>query len=383
MTPSLRWDIFCRVVDNYGDGGVCWRLARQLAGEHGLAVTLWIDDIATLAHIEPALDVRCEDQVARSVRVRCATPERPARYFAPDVVIEGFGCGLPDAYRDAMAAAPRPPVWVNLEYLSAEAWVESAHVLPSPHPRLPLTRWFYFPGFTARTGGLLRELDLDVARRAFLRSVDARRALWQSLGVEAAAAGLNVSLFCYANPALPALLDVWAEGDEDVVCIVPEGIAQAELDRWTGGAVPHPGTPCSRGRLTLAVARFVDQEAFDRRLWSCDLNFVRGEDSLVRALWAALPLTWHIYPQADDVHMLKLDALLTRYEGQLDPSIAGAQRAFWRAWNTGDGDATVAAWPAYRAALPRLAVRSQEWAHALGRQPDLAKGLVTFCENRL
>ena len=383
MTPSLRWDLFCRVVDNYGDGGVCWRLARQLASEHGLVVTLWIDDVASLARIEPALDPRRDYQVARSVRVRTFTPSHPAQYLEPDVVIEGFGCGLPDDYRDAMAVAPRRPVWVNLEYLSAEGWVESAHALPSPHPRLPLNRWFYFPGFTTATGGLLREAGLEAAPSAFRRDAAQRQALWHSLGVQPAEPGLTVSLFCYANAALPALLDVWAEGDEAIVCVVPEGVAQSELDRWTGGAIPHPGMPVVRGRLTLAVAKFVVQDAFDHRLWACDLNFVRGEDSLVRALWAMQPLVWQIYPQAEDVHLLKLDALLARCEADMDAGAARAQRAFWHAWNRGDPEATAAAWPAFREALPRLRVRGSEWAQALARQSDLAKGLVTFCETRL
>jgi len=383
MTPSLRWDIFCRIVDNYGDGGVCWRLARQLAAEHGLAVTLWIDDVASLAHIEPSLDPRRNDQVARSVRVRQYGASQPAAFLEPDVVIEGFGCGLPDAYRDAMARVPRPPVWINLEYLSAESWVESAHALPSPHPRLPLTCWFYFPGFTTSTGGLLREEGLAAARERFRGDRDARDALWRTVGVTPAASGLAISLFCYANPALPALLDTWAEGDEEVVCIVPEGVAQPELDRWTGGAVPHPGMPVARGRLMLAVAKFVDQDAFDRRLWSCDLNFVRGEDSLVRALWAERPFVWHIYPQAENVHLMKLDALLTRYEAGVDPAAALAQRAFWQAWNSGHDREAVAAWPAFRNALPVLGGRARAWARALARQTDLARGLVNFAENRL
>jgi uncharacterized repeat protein (TIGR03837 family) len=383
MTPSLRWDIFCRVVDNYGDGGVCWRLARQLVAEHGLAVTLWIDDVATLAHIEPSLDPGRDDQVARSVRVRRSSISQGVVFQNPDVVIEAFGCGLPDAYLAAMAREPRPPVWINLEYLSAEAWVESAHALPSPQPRLPLTCWFYFPGFTASTGGLPREEGLADAREAFRRDAHARQSLWRILGVEPAPSALTVSLFCYANPALPALLDAWAEGDEEIVCIVPEGVAQPELDRWTGGAVPHPGQPLVRGRLTLAVAKFVDQDEFDRRLWACDLNFVRGEDSLVRALWATQPLVWHIYPQAEDVHLLKLDALLTRYEAGVDAAVALSQRSFWQAWNSGQAEATAAAWPALRASLPVLEARGRAWARALARQTDLAKGLVTFCENRL
>ncbi len=388
MTPSLRWDIFCRVVDNYGDAGVCWRLARQLAAEHGLVVTLWIDDIASLSHIEPTLDPARDDQVARSVRVRRATDAQPVPFLHPDVVIEGFGCGLPEGYRDAMAKQARPPVWVNLEYLSAEAWVESAHALPSPHPQLPLTCWFYFPGFTPNTGGLLREEGLAASCRAFQHDANEQLALFRSLGVAPATTALTVSLFCYANPALPGLLDTWAEGDEDIVCVVPVGVAQSDLDRWTGGALPHPGQPAVRGRLTLAVVNFVDQDAFDRRLWACDLNFVRGEDSLVRAIWAGQPLVWHIYPQAGDVHLLKLDALLTRYEAHAnenEPGVAAfhAQRTFWRAWNVGDAIAVADAWPAFRAALPELKARGRGWADVLARQTDLAEGLVKFCEKRL
>lgn len=40
------------------------------------------------------------------------------------------------------------------------------------------------------------------------------------------------------------------------------------------------------------------------------MNLVRGEDSLVRALWAGKPLVWHIYPQDDDAHVAKLSAFL-------------------------------------------------------------------------
>jgi uncharacterized repeat protein (TIGR03837 family) len=383
MTASLRWDIFCRVVDNFGDAGVCWRLARQLVAEHGLAVTLWIDDVESLARIVPALDPRQSDQRAHAVRVRRDPEAMSPDLNLPDVVIECFGCGLPDAYRDAMAALPRPPVWVNLEYLSAEGWVESAHALPSPHPRLPLTCWFYFPGFTKHTGGLLREGELLAARAAFGRQPSSRAEVWQALGIAPAPDALAVSLFCYTNPALPALLDAWAEGDEPIVCVVPEGVAHAEIDRFTGGAVPHAGMPMRRGRLTLAVAPFVDQDAFDRRLWACDINFVRGEDSFVRAQWAARPLVWHIYPQPEDVHLLKLDAFLVRYEAGLDGTFLRAQRAFWQAWNSGDPQGTIAAWPALQRALPALTTHGIAWAAALGRQTDLATALVNFCESRL
>ena len=383
MPPSLRWDVFCRIVDNFGDAGVCWRLARQLTREHGIAVTLWIDDVASLARFVPGLAENRNDQASNGIRVRRLTTHVAEPFDLPDVVIEGFGCGLPEPYVAAMANASRPPVWVVLEYLSAEPWIDASHALPSRHPRLPLTRWFWFPGFTTKTGGVLREADLLDTRDAFRADSAARDAIWRATGYSPAPEALKVSLFCYANPALPALLEAWAEGDEAIACIVPEGVARSELDFWTGGAVPHPGAPLTRGRLTLAVVPFVDQDAFDRRLWACDLNFVRGEDSFMRAQWAGQPYVWHIYPQEEDAHLTKMDAFLTRLEGSVPDGVRLGQRTFWYAWNAGDPITTADAWPGYRAAMPAVTVLARAWARALARQPDLAGGLVKFCESRL
>jgi uncharacterized repeat protein (TIGR03837 family) len=383
MPPSLRWDIFCRVVDNFGDAGVSWRLARQLAREHGIAVTLWIDDVASLARFVPDVRENVGDQAACGIRVRALSTIVPNVFTMPDVVVEAFGCGLPEAYLDAMAERARPPVWIVLEYLSAEPWIDASHGLPSRHPRLPLTRWFWFPGFTSKTGGVLREEGLLEARDAFCADTAARTRTWQSLGVVPAPDALTVSLFCYANAALPALLECWAEGDEPVEVIVPQGIAHSDLDRYTGGSVPHAGAPLVRGRLTIAVVPFVDQDGFDRRLWVSDLNIVRGEDSFLRAQWAGQPYLWHIYPQEGDAHLTKMDAFLTRIETDLPDTPRAAQRAFWYAWNAGDPEATADAWPAYRTAMPTLGVLARAWARSLARQPDLAGELVKYSESRL
>lgn len=381
--PSPRWDIVCRVVDNFGDAGVCLRLGRQLAAEHGIDVTLWIDDVASLAHIVPALDAGDVDATVEGIRVRSLATWTLAPQRLPDVVVEGFGCELPEAYVDAMAAATRPPLWIVLEYLSAEPWIDASHALPSPHPRLPLTRWFWFPGFTAKTGGLLRERSLLAQRDDFRAEPRHRLDTGLPAGLAADPEALAVSLFCYPNAGLPALLDSWADGDEAILCVVPDGVARSALDAWTGGAVPHVGAPLVRGRLTLAVAPFVDQQAFDRRLWSCDVDFVRGEDSFVRAQWAAVPFVWHVYPQDADAHLAKMDAFLTRLEARMDAGPRDAQRAFWYAWNAGDGEAVAAAWPAFRSALPALRAHLRSWADELATLPDLAGGLVRFWRSTL
>ncbi len=377
MPTPRRWDIFGRIVDNYGDAGVCWRLARQLAAEHAQEVTLWQDDLRALARIAPGIDSARELQQAAGVTVR-----RWAEPFAPtppaDVVIEAFGCGLPESYVAAMTRAATAPAWFILEYLSAESWVDGSHGLPSPHPRLALPRRFWFPGFTAGTGGLLRERGLFAARDAFRRDDAAQRALWSTLQVPPPAADeTRVSLLCYPNPGLPPLLDAWADGDAPVACLVPEGVAGGALDAWTGGDVPHPGHPFRRGRLWLHAIPFVAQDAYDRLLWLSTVNFVRGEDSFVRAQWAARPFVWHIYPQTDDAHWRKLDAFIDRYSLGLALEPAAALRRFWRAWNGApDAGAIDTAWKDFLAAHAHLEAHGDAWAAQLASVPDLTAGLV-------
>ncbi|MGL6071268.1 elongation factor P maturation arginine rhamnosyltransferase EarP, partial [Craterilacuibacter sp.] len=152
-----HWDLFCNVIDNYGDIGIAWRVAHQIAHEYGQTVRLWVDDMASFARIEPMLSATRPMQMLEEVEIRHWPREFPADVAVADIVIEAFGCALPETYLTAMAAREQKPVWVNLEYLSAEDWIEGCHALPSPHPRLPLTKWFFFPGFSEKSGGLICE----------------------------------------------------------------------------------------------------------------------------------------------------------------------------------------------------------------------------------
>jgi uncharacterized repeat protein (TIGR03837 family) len=379
--PAQHWDIFCVVVDNFGDVGVAWRLARQLAAEHGIGARLFVDDLAALARLVPEIDATRGEQAVRGVDVRRWDGPRAEQAAAPgEVVIEAFGCGLPARYLAAMAERERQPVWINLEYLSAEAWIENCHGLPSRHPTLPLTRFFFFPGFTAASGGLLRERDLLAQRDRFRAEPRARATLWQALRVTPPTQEtLVVSLFCYPHAELASLLDTWAEGDRPLLCVVPEGSAGAALDRWTSPL--QAGTSRVRGRLALARVPFIAQDDYDRLLWACDVNFVRGEDSFVRAQWAARPLVWHVYPQKQNAHRLKLEAFLARYCAALAPDAATAMRNLLLAWNhPGDPGA---AWGAFAAARPALGAHAETWATERGCEVDLAAALVKFCVDRV
>ena len=376
--PTLA--IFCKVVDNYGDIGICWRLARQLQREHGLAVTLWVDDLASFRRICPEVDVRSSEQTVHGVLVRHWRGQEDS--FAPgdvaDIVIEFFACDIPPAYIEAMAGCEPRPAWLNLEGLTAEEWVEGCHRLPSMHPRLKLTKHFFFPGFTAQTGGLLREGGLERERQDFQSDPDAARAFLRGLGLpDAEIDAYKVSLFCYPHAPVAALFDAWRAGAEPMTCLVPEGVAREAVEAFLG----RPGTAgalATQGALTLRVLPFVPQPDYDRLLWACDLNFVRGEDSWVRGQWAGKPFVWHIYPQDENLHHKKLRAFLGRHSADI-----GSVNAFSLHWNgaTGEGSSAVdspALWSALRGDSARIEARCAEWEAEMLKYGDLASNLLSF-----
>ena len=374
-----RWDIFCSVVDNYGDIGVTWRLARQLAAEQGHVVRLWIDELGAFVRLCPEASVDAECQRWSGVEVRLWREPFPAVEPA-QVVIEAFACQLPSAYIEAMAASGTRRLWLNLEYLSAEDWVAGCHGLPSPQPS-GLQKFFFFPGFVEGTGGLLREADLLARRRAFQADAQAQQAFLQSLGVIREAGARLISLFAYENAGLAGWLDALAADSQSTQLLVPQGKVLANLQAWLGEAQLVPGDQRRRGNLLIHVLPFVAQDDYDRLLWCCDLNAVRGEDSFVRAQWAGRPLLWHIYPQEERAHWDKLEAFLAIYNAELMPEAAAVQAEFWRAWNAGEGMET--AWPALLEVWPVLQRHAEHWCDDQAARSDLATTLEQFYLNWL
>jgi uncharacterized repeat protein (TIGR03837 family) len=383
LIRAAAWDVFCNVVDNFGDIGVCWRLSRQLAAEHDAAVRLWVDDVGSLARIWPGIGPHAATQSSAGVEVRAWHGDAAVADAMPrDVVIEAFGCDIPAAFVEAMTKRLPQPAWFNLEYLSAEDWVETHHMLPSPHPRLPLVKYFFFPGFTRRTGGLLRERGLLEARDRFQRDAQGVARWWQSIGLPPPMGDeLRISLFAYANAqAAAAILPQWSRGDRAVGCVVPASVLDAEVEAFLGGPL-RVGETAARGNLRLFRIPFVSQDEYDRLLWSCDVNFVRGEDSFVRAQWAGRPFVWHIYPQAGDAHRPKLAAFAGRYSGALELPIRDPVTAMFDAWN-GTGDTGVA-WGRIGPHIERWTRGSREWATRLAVQRDLASELAESAQNQL
>jgi uncharacterized repeat protein (TIGR03837 family) len=359
---ALRWDIFCRVIDNFGDIGVCWRLACALA-QRGQQVRLWADDLSALCWMAP------EGGRDQGVELWLWQPEQamPSDAMPGDVVIEAFGCemdhswiaaDLVASYTDSIRASgqkhPKNPVWINLEYLSAEGYAARNHGLPSPvlaGPARGMQKWFFYPGFTPGTGGLMRP-QLDSA--PLPRAVGNQR----------------ISLFCYEPPALQDMLRQLGAMPSPTELLVFAGRSQRAVQALFDVQIGSHPLWNVRNMLLIQEQPYLPQWQYDAVLCGCDLNFVRGEDSLVQALWAGRAFVWQIYPQADGAHEAKLEAFLDWLQAPED------LRQFHRTWN-GLQDS----------ALPLI--RIEEWALCaqaararLLEQPDLVSQLLDFVEEK-
>lgn len=366
-SPDLRWDIFCRVIDNHGDLGVCWRLCADLA-QRGHVVRLWVDDASALAWMAPQ---GCTDVAVHTwpEAAELQALAKDATFQIGDVVVEAFGCELPEAFQ-ALMAQGTSPVWINLEYLSAESYVAPSHGLASPvmsGPARGMTKWFFYPGFTPDTGGLLREPDLPARQAAFQRQA------WLNalpLDKTMAANEQLISLFCYEPAVLPELLTQLSQADEFTRLLVAQGRPRAAVVAATQALhMPSSGT----GQLHISQLPYLSQTDFDHLLWACDFNFVRGEDSLVRALWAGKPFAWHIYPQDDLAHHDKLQAFETTLDMPAD------LRKFHAVWNGSETGPLPA--------LSRTAIDDwRSWSHQtqqrLQAQTDMASQIVSFAAQK-
>ncbi len=359
MIALKRWDIFCKIVDNFGDIGVCWRLARQLHVEHGLEIRLWIDDLEAAQQIISSINVAENSQVCDEITI--LKWEESADFSqAADVVIEGFSCELPAAYLAAMAR--QHSKWVNLEYLSAENWVDDFHAKPSPQAH-SLTRYFYFPGFTEATGGLIRELDAIQTSSSFRHS-DFRRN-----------DELKVSLFCYPHAPIQALLDAFVESSQVINCYIPASSILPQIAAYFGAETITVGDYFTRENLHVHILPFLSQADYGALLRDCDTNFVRGEDSWVRAIWAGKPFIWQPYFQDENAHIKKLNAFLDLFYAKFDAKeVVCEAHGYWSA-----GQFSNVVWQSYLTNLSAIKAFTFQQSQQLAKQTDLASKLVIFC----
>ncbi len=369
MNNQKKWDIFCKIVDNFGDIGVCWRLAKQLQIEHGLQVRLFVTHLEVASRILVGIS-NCAEQTYEDISI-IRWDEETIFGQPADVAIETFSCSLPEAY---LARMDEKTVWVNVDYLSAEDWVPEFHGLNSQFQQTKLLRHFYFPGFSAGTGGLLREKALMEMRDSFQQSAQKMHDFWQSLFINNDQIDLKISLFSYENAPVEELLQTLTKANQSVSVFMPISGKSASL---LGHEGLQAGDSIALGNLNLHLLPFLNQVNYDKLLWACDLNFVRGEDSWIRAVWAGRPFIWQPYWQTDNAHLLKLNAFLDRFYGQA--AFKKTLTYLHETWSTQQFQNNI--WDDYLAALPDVAKLTKQQSNLLIQQKDLTTNLVDFCAN--
>ena len=401
----MQADVFCRVVDNFGDIGVTWRLARQLQREHSWSIRLWVDDLKSFQRLEARIHLQALQQVIEHIEIIHWGDPAPDLIPYP-IVLCSFSCDLPATYLAQLHQ--RPALWLNLEYLSAETWVEGCHGLPSLRGD-GLSSYFFFPGFNSRTGGLLRERELLTRRDIWQQDPGAQRRMLERLGVSAQALtawqpcleqpratashstaltlqseacdssllprtdlqlARLLTLFCYPHAPVAQLLEALCTEPRASVVLIPEGVAP---ELATGRLGPFK-------QVYLERIPFVSQPEYDQLLWMADLNFVRGEDSIVRAVWAGKPLIWQIYPQTEGTHLIKREAWLKI------SSLPTDIQDLLRHWNADTVSAdlpngfTKAINPK---AYTQWSVNALALSHSLVQDVDFAQALHDFCASKI
>ena len=365
--------------------------------------------------IIPSLNVTENNQVCEEIIIAKWYAEAN---FSPaaEVVIEAFACGLPAPYLAAMVL--QKSKWVNLEYLSAENWVADFHAKPSPQSFLKiangLTRYFYFPGFAEATGGLICERDIAAQlqnhtnprpqagegarqRGRGAAQVDSDAAPLSNLspanGREAISANklkastsvrpepvegqvaLKISLFCYPNAPIKDLLAALQANIHAVDMYVPASSILPQIADYFGVETIGVGDYFTRENLHVHILPFLSQPDYDALLCDCDLNFVRGEDSWVRAIWAGKPFIWQPYFQDENTHIKKLDAFLDLFYANFDAKEMVCEAH--RCWSAGQLTAHVL--NAYLDDLQAIGSYTFQQSQQLAKHQDLAAKLVIFC----
>lgn len=361
MTKKIQAEIFCRVIDNFGDAGVCWRLAKRLR-DLGVEAFLCIDNLKTLgAFLLKELPDDAESNVDGIV-IRPWDLVENAAYCVKDLTIETFGCRIPECVEDALAASPERSFYVNLDYLSAEDWVEDCHGVWGLHPNKPIKKLWFFPGFTDATGGVLIE-DGFTAKRDEARSRRASFLAEHGLVPERR----TFFLFTYPSAPLEALAAALNELSEDWNVALAQGAASEKI----AGMIDS--------RHSTVILPFVSQEEFDAVLSCADSSIVRGEDSFVRAQLSARPFIWSPYVTEDKAHEVKLGAWLEKFS-EFSGGCPESERiaAISRAWVEGRPHPNdLCRWIESDSFNPAFQKLFEHWADSLVERGDLAEHILS------
>ena len=281
-------DIFCQVIDNYGDVGVAYRLAREFKRVYPNKKLRFV-----INQIEELNLIRKSEDIEIILYKDISKIENSA-----DLIIESFGCEIPKEYMDK--ALKNAELIINLEYFSAEKWVDDFHLQES-FLGGNLKKYFFIPGLSEKSGGIL--LDNEFLERK--KKVEANKEYYlEKFGIKEKY-DLIGSVFSYEKNFDSLIEELKKLGKKIILLILSEKTQKNFIKYFDNGN--------NYDKIKFVKLPFFSYDKYEELLALCDFNLVRGEDSFVRALLLGKPFLWHIYPQDENTHIKKLESFLEKY----------------------------------------------------------------------
>ncbi len=275
-------DVFCDVIDNFGDAGVCLRLCRDISKKN-FEVRLFCNNVDILNTI-----TNQEDYSNRFLSLLSWNNDEE-NYSPSDVIIQAFSVRLSEKLIKKIKL--KKSAVINLEYLTAEPFADDCHMLPSYSDGIE--SFFFFPGFTKRTGGVVIEEE-------FLNKIKSKPTQNKN----------SITLFSYENPKIKTVMEELSKENSFEIKVF-EGKGLNNFNNLFNLKLTV-GDTYILNKLTIKVLPMVSQDEYDTLLVNSCINMVRGEDSIVRAMLTGNPFLWHIYPQEENAHLAKINALFDR-----------------------------------------------------------------------
>ncbi len=305
-------DIFCEIIDNYGDIGVVYRTAKELQKIFpNSKVRVFLNRLEEFKKINSQV-VDLPFQIIDNIDYITFdyVKENFVELSTSQVIIEAFGCKIPDEYMEI--AYENSELLINLEYLSAEDWIEDFHLQSSPLGRGKLKKVFFMPGFTEKSGGIIADSNYLKRIEKVLKNRDFYTKKY--LGdIEDRDKKIVGTLFSYEKNFITLFEDL-KKLDRDVVILAMGEKTQESLRKiFQKNSEEDFRNSLKYGKIEIKFMNFLNQEEYEELINIVDFNFVRGEDSFIRAVLTGKPYMWHIYCQKEYAHMDKIEGFLDKY----------------------------------------------------------------------
>ena len=311
-------DIFCEVIDNYGDIGVIYRLAKELKRVYGkVRIRIILNKLEELLKINPKAKDLNYQEIDDIIYIKKYFLKKELKKLGvSDIIIEAFGCDIFKDYIDI--AKEKSKLWINLEYLSGEKWIEDFHLKESLIDSKSLKKIFYMPGFTNESGGII--VDETFIERKNYSKINKYKILEKYFPKISFKDKIVGTIFSYEKNFENLLIELNKMNKDTVLFLMGDKTQESISKILKNNLIENFGNFIKYDKIIIKNMNFLSQEDYEELISASDFNFTRGEDSIIRALVLGKPFLWHIYLQEDRVHMDKLNAFIDRFEESISLS---------------------------------------------------------------